>query len=83
MKDLSSALPESPVSDWHMPRLPHIKIPRFHLQTPDSAERVVIESYIRERFAAVHKAEKPIRRRWVCRPPAMANYLWSNIFLGR
>lgn len=57
MKDLSSALPESPVSDWHMPRLPHIKIPRFHLQTPDSAERVVIESYIRERFAAVHKAE--------------------------
>ncbi len=42
MKDLSSALPESS-AEWHMLRLPHIKIPRFRLQTPDSAERAAIE----------------------------------------
>jgi len=40
-----------------MPRLPQVRIPRFRLQTPQSAERTAVESYIRERFATVHKAE--------------------------
>ncbi|MET0357288.1 MAG: thermostable hemolysin [Cellvibrio sp.] len=57
MKDMSTVLPESPATSWHMPRLPHIGIPRLSLQTLDSAERQIIESYIRERFASVHKAE--------------------------
>lgn len=57
MKDLSSTLPGQPASDWHMPRLPQIRIPRFRLQTPESAERPAIESYIKERFAEVHKAD--------------------------
>ena len=57
MKDLSTELPETSAQQWHMPRLPHIKIPRFRLQTRYSNERAAIESYIRERFATVHKAE--------------------------
>ncbi len=59
MKDLFSALPESPspAASWHMPRLPHIQIPRFGLQTSGSPERAAVESYIHERFSAVHHAE--------------------------
>ncbi|RYY75474.1 MAG: hypothetical protein EOO52_08740 [Gammaproteobacteria bacterium] len=57
MKDLSKVLPQQSALDWHMPRLPHIRIPRFRLQTPDSDNRSAIELYISERFAEVHKAQ--------------------------
>lgn len=57
MKDLSTALAETPVTSWHMPRLPQIKIPRFGLQTLGSAERAAVEAYIHDRFAGVHHAE--------------------------
>lgn len=55
MKDQSIALP--PTSSWHMPRLPHIRIPRFGLQTASSPERAAVEAYIHDRFAGVHCAE--------------------------
>jgi hypothetical protein len=57
MKNLSTTLSEAPTASWHMPRLPQIKIPRFDLQTPRSAERAAVEAYIHDRFAGVHHAE--------------------------
>lgn len=62
MKDLASIYPEANTptessSKWHMPRLPQIRIPRFGLHTPDSAERSAVEAYIHDRFANVHHAE--------------------------
>ena len=57
MKDLSTALTESPQTPWHMPRLPKISIPRFGLQTRDSAERAAVQTYIQARFAEVHQAK--------------------------
>jgi hypothetical protein len=57
MKNLSTTLPETSTAIWHMPRLPHIQIPRFALQTPGSYERSAVEAYIHERFCAVHHAE--------------------------
>lgn len=57
MKDLPIDLSEATSSSWHMPRLPQIKIPRFGLQTPGSAERAAVEAYIHDRFAGVHHAE--------------------------
>ena len=57
MEDLTNAISEQSASDWHMPRLPHIRIPRFQLQTHASKRRAAIEAYILERFAEVHKAE--------------------------
>ncbi len=57
MKDLSSSLPATSSSSWHMPRLPHIRIPHFGLQTPGSRERAAIEAYIHERFAEVYQAD--------------------------
>lgn len=61
MKDLSCIYSDESStteanSNWHMPRLPRIQIPRFSLQMPESAERMAVESYIRARFAEVHKA---------------------------
>jgi len=57
MKDLSTSLPEAPATSWHMPHLPHIRIPRFGLQTPGSRERPAVEAYIHAHFSAVHHAE--------------------------
>lgn len=57
MKDLSATLSDAPAADWHMPRLPHIRIPRFDLQTSGSPERAAVETYIHERFSAVHHAQ--------------------------
>lgn len=60
MKDLSMGMhsaSEAPASQWHMPRLPHIQIPRFALQTITSPTRPAVETYIHERFAQVHGAE--------------------------
>lgn len=57
MKDLSTSLPEAPVTSWHMPHLPHIRIPRFGLQLPGSRERAAVEAYIHAHFSAVHHAE--------------------------
>jgi hypothetical protein len=57
MKNPSATLPDPSASGWHMPRLPHISIPRFGLQTPGSPERPAVEAYIHERFAGVHHAE--------------------------
>jgi ketosteroid isomerase-like protein len=50
MKDLSTAVPETPTTSWHMPRLPHISIPRFALHTSVSTERTAVETYIHQRF---------------------------------
>lgn len=57
MKDLSTTLPEASGSNWHMPRLPQIRIPRFGLQTFGSQERAAVEAYIQGRFSAVHDAQ--------------------------
>ncbi|HSC68079.1 MAG TPA: thermostable hemolysin [Cellvibrio sp.] len=57
MKDLSRSLPITSSSSWHMPHLPHIRIPRFGLQTPGARERAAIEAYIHARFAEVHQAD--------------------------
>lgn len=57
MKDLSSLLPEPVSANWHMPRLPQIKIPRFGLHSAPSAERAEVEAYIHDRFCAVHHAQ--------------------------
>lgn len=56
MKDLSTHFEDSTQSSWHLPRLPHIKIPRFDLQTAHSPERAKVENYIRARFEDVHHA---------------------------
>lgn len=55
MKDLLADL--NPTNNWHMPRLPHIRMPRFGLHTPGAAERTAVEDYIRARFASVHQAQ--------------------------
>jgi hypothetical protein len=57
MKDLSTAVPETPTTSWHMPRLPHISIPRFALHTSVSTERTAVETYIHQRFSQVHQAQ--------------------------
>jgi len=57
MKDLTNTISEHTATNWHMPRLPHIRIPRFQLQTPESTGRAATEAYIRHRFAEVHKAD--------------------------
>jgi len=57
MKELTATLAETPYSSWHMPRLPHIRIPRFSLQTPGAQERASVEAYIHARFSAVHQAQ--------------------------
>lgn len=62
MKDLSSLYPDTnnradTISKWHMPRLPHIRIPRFDLHTPGSTRRNSVENYIHNRFASVHHAD--------------------------
>lgn len=41
---------------WHIPRLPRISIPRLELHRSGSDNRIVIEAYIRDRFANVHNA---------------------------
>jgi hypothetical protein len=56
-KELSAVSQQNQASSWHMPRLPNVRIPRFKLHRSGSAERAAIESYIRERFSEVHKAE--------------------------
>ncbi|EIK43703.1 hypothetical protein O59_003583 [Cellvibrio sp. BR] len=64
MKDMTLGLPinsdslvEHSTSQWHMPRLPQIRIPRFGIQTLASPERAAVEAYIHARFSAVHGAE--------------------------
>ena len=57
MKDLSSLLPEPATTNWHMPRLPQIKIPRFGLHSAQSRERAEVEAYIHQRFSEVHHAQ--------------------------
>ncbi len=62
MKELAGIYPETQTPQeatekWHMPRLPQIRIPRFGLHTPGSANRHAVETYIHDRFANAHHAE--------------------------
>lgn len=62
MKGVTGIYPEpnhvaETANKWHMPRLPHIQIPRMELHTPTSTHRAAIQTYIHDRFARVHHAE--------------------------
>lgn len=62
MKDLLTSYAESShhqdaSGKWHMPGLPQISVPHLDLYTPGSRERSVVEAYIHDRFAKVHRAE--------------------------